>query len=165
VTELGTLRQEGERRGVRFERLYDATPEELWAALTDPEQIRGWLADATRWELAAGEEYELMFGDDGRTWGRILAVEPPRVLELEWTYADEPASVVRFEIVPREAGCLLVLDHSRLDPDSAPGYGAGWHAHLDALDALLAGRPAGDGDEWWARYRELRPRYEAATLS
>jgi len=159
------LRQEGERCGVRFERLYDATPEELWAALTDPEQIRGWLAHASRWQLDPGAEYELEFGDDGKTWGRVRVVEPPRVLELEWLCADEPESVVRFEIVPRAAGCLLVLDHSRLAPADAPGYAAGWHAHLDALGALVAGRPSGDADEWWKRYRELRPRYEEATVS
>lgn len=39
----GDLRADGARRGVRFERLYKATAEELWSALTRPEQLARWL--------------------------------------------------------------------------------------------------------------------------
>ena len=165
MTLPGTLRTDDDRRAVRFERLYDATPEELWAALTDPEQIRGWLAHATRWSLETGEAYELAF-DDSPATGRIRSVEPGRVLELDWNYPGEDASVVRLEVVPRERGTLLVLDHTRLDQESAPGYAAGWQSHLEALELLLGGGDPGSQHDWWARYEELRPSYveEAAAL-
>ena len=71
----------------------------------------------------------------------MVTVDEGRVLELTWVEEDGD-SLLRFEIVPRDAGCLLVLDHSRLPADSRPGYGAGWQSHLEALDALLAGRDA-----------------------
>ena len=160
---LGTLRREDERMSVRFERLYDATPEELWAALTDPEQIRGWLAEATRFELAVGGEIELRFGetDDQVTRGRIRELEPGRVLEYDWNYTGETESVVRFELVRQEHGTLLVLDHRHLDAEAAPGYGAGWQAHLEALAAPFSS----DGGRWWRRYEELRPSYEAAAAA
>ena len=163
ATEHGTLRDEdNDRRGVRFERLYDATPSELWRALTDPAQIGGWLAHASRWTLEPGGEYRLEFGsDESVTAGTIRAVEEERLLELGWTYPGETDSVVRFEIVPQEHGVKLVLDHRLLPADAAVGYGAGWQAHLEALGRLLAGEPSGDGDDWWERYRELRPMYEA----
>ena len=61
MTATGTITADG----VRFERIYDATPDELWRAITDPEQIRGWLAHTTRWTLAPGEEWSIRF-DDGR---------------------------------------------------------------------------------------------------
>ena len=63
-------------------------------------------------------------------------------------------SVVRFELAADGEGTLLVLTHERID--SLPGFGAGWHAHLDMLDGLLAGREV----EWQGRFDELRPRYE-----
>jgi uncharacterized protein YndB with AHSA1/START domain len=163
VMEYGTLRNEDEeRRGVRFERLYDATPEELWRALTDPEQIGGWLAHASRWTLEPGGEYRLEFGDsdDAVTTGTIRQIEPERVLELSWSYPGEIDSVVRFELIPQAQGVMLVLDHSRLPAEPAVGYGAGWQAHLEALDRLLSGRQSGDQDAWFDRYRELLPAYE-----
>lgn len=156
----GALRTESdEHAGVRFERLYDATAEELWAALTERDQLRGWLAHASRFELEPDGEVELRFeADDGRpTRGRMREIVPGRVLEWEWLQEGERASVVRFELVPRDAGCLLVLDHRLLDREFAPGYGAGWQGHLDALDALLRGGPAVDHH---GRYRALRPRWE-----
>ena len=154
MSAVGGLRADADRCAVRFERLFDFTPEEVWRALTDPEQLPGWLGHVSRWTLAAGEEYELDVG--GPTTGRIVTVQPGRVLELTWTYADEPESLLRFEILPREHGCLLVLDHRRLERAQAVGYGAGWHAHLDGLDSHLAGRKG----DWDRSYQELRPAYE-----
>jgi uncharacterized protein YndB with AHSA1/START domain len=146
--------------GVRFERLYDATPDELWHAITDAEQIERWLAPTTRWSLTPGEEWGVRFGD-GEAGGRVVSVDEGRVLELTWI-EEERESVLRFEVVPRGAGCLLVLEHSRLDSASRPGLGAGWQSHLEALDRLLHG---GDEFDWWERYRELRPAYEAQASS
>jgi uncharacterized protein YndB with AHSA1/START domain len=142
--------------GVRFERLYDATPAELWRALTDPDQVRGWLANVSRWSLTPGEEWQIRF-DDGSAGGRVVAVEEGRRLELTWVEGGTE-SLLRFELRPQEHGTLLVLDHSRLETASRPGFGAGWQAHLEALDDLLHGRPEPD---WWARYRELRAAYES----
>lgn len=154
MTALGELRPDDDRCAVRFERLFDFTPEEVWRALTDPEQLPGWLGHVSRWTLAAGEEYELDVG--GPTTGRIVTLRPGRLLELTWRYGDEPESLLRLEVLPREHGCLLVLDHSRLDRANGPGYGAGWHAHLEGLALHLAGR---QGD-WDGRYLALRPAYE-----
>ena len=108
---LGEIRPDGDRCAVRFERFYDATPNELWAALTDPAQLGSWLADASRFELAVGGPVHLEMGHDQDIRGTIVALEPPRLLEYTWTATGESESVVRFEIFPREAGCLLVLDH------------------------------------------------------
>ena len=158
----GALRADGDRCAVRFERLYDATPDELWAALTDPRRLGDWLADATRFELVVGGDVHFRFGHAGEVHGRVRAVEPKRLLEYTWTYGGEVESVVRFEIVPGEEGCLLVLDHRQLGRDAGAEYGAGWHAHLDKLEAALQGGSV----DFLERYLDLRPSYDerAATL-
>jgi uncharacterized protein YndB with AHSA1/START domain len=159
----GTLRDEpDDLRGVRFERLYDATPAELWRPLTDPGEIAGWLAHASRWTLEPGGEFRLEFGDSDEavTTGVVREVEAERVLELSWSYPGETDLVVRFELVPQVRGVKLVLDHRLLPASAAVGYGAGWQAHLEALEARLAGRASGDADAWWDRYKALRPAYE-----
>ncbi len=158
--ELGALSVDGDRCSVHFERLYDATPEELWQALTDPAQLAGWLAEAPSIEPRAGGEFHLDFGEDDQMRGVIREIEPPRVLEYTWPEAFE--SVVRFELHPREGGVMLVLDHRALPAEKAPSYGAGWHSHFDMLDAHLAGGSL----DFMPRYEELRTAYEeqVATL-
>ena len=156
ASELGRLRDDAERCAVRFERLYDFTPEQLWRALTDPDQLRGWLGHVRSLDLRADGEVRLDVDED-EVAGRVLSVDPGRVLEYTWTYPGEPESVVRFELFPREHGTLLVLDHRRLDREAGVAYGAGWHAHLDLLDSVLRG---GELD-FMPRYLELRPAYEA----
>jgi uncharacterized protein YndB with AHSA1/START domain len=158
----GQLRAEGERRGIRFERRYDAPPAEVWSALTAPDRLARWLADAEL-DLRVGGEYVLRFSDEDEsqvnvTRGRVLAVEPERLLELTWLYPGEHDTVVRFELHADGDGTLLVLDHRSLPVEAAPGYGGGWHAHLDALEAHLG---ASGEPDWWGRYRELAPLYEA----
>ncbi len=156
----GTLRADGERCAVSFERLYDFTPDELWAALTDPAQLAGWLAQSPRFGREVGADVELVFGDgsgDARAQGRILTVDEPHVLEYEWRFTGEEESVIRFELVPQEFGTLLRLDHRLLGREAGAGYAAGWHAHLDALGGVYAYSDEG----WTRRYEELLPVYTA----
>lgn len=153
----GQLRTDGDRCGVRFERRYDASPDELWSALTEPERLGRWLADVAELELRVGGRFLLQWQEgDQETDGTILALEPGRLLELNWTYPGEPDSVARFELRPDGEGTILVLDHRGLPPGAIAGYGAGWHSHLDSLAAHLSGGRA----DWSARFRELGPAYE-----
>ena len=59
----GALRDDGERCAVGFRRLYDFTPEELWAALTDPARLTRWLAHVPRFDRRVGGEVALAQGD------------------------------------------------------------------------------------------------------
>ena len=154
-TANGTLRADEEHCAVRFERLYDYSPEELWAALTDPAQLRGWLAEVPRFDAEVGGVVSIDFGEGGEVRGEVLALEPERLLEYTWTFTGETESVVRFELRPQERGTLLILDHRGLGRAFGVGYAAGWHAHLDMLAAALAGESL----EWAPRYERVRPLY------
>jgi uncharacterized protein YndB with AHSA1/START domain len=152
-TETGRLRSDDERCAVRFERLYDFTPAELWSALTDPDRLARWLAKA-QVDAGAGGAVRLAF-DDAATEGRVLTWDEPHVLEYEWRFTGEDESVVRFELHPQEFGTLLVLDHRRLGRSGGTGYAAGWHAHLEALAGEL------ELADWHRRWEELIPVYRA----
>jgi uncharacterized protein YndB with AHSA1/START domain len=154
-TEAGGLRNDDERCAVQFRRLYDFTPEELWSALTDPEQLGRWLARA-QVDPGAGGQVSLHFDGGSTEGGRIRVWDEPRVLEYEWRFEGEEESVVRFELHPQELGTLLLLDHRRLGRRSGAGYGAGWHAHLDALGRLYEPSDAA----WTERSEELLPAYK-----
>jgi uncharacterized protein YndB with AHSA1/START domain len=150
MTDLGLYRSDSERRSIRFEREYDAKVEEVWAAVTEPDRLRGWLAvGGAVLEPRVGGRFEVRMtpGEDETAWGSVLAFEPPRLLEVEWHYEGEDESVLRIELAPRGSRTLLVLDHRLLQSSQAVGYGAGWHAYLDALEDLLGGMSPGSWDE------------------
>ena len=152
---MGTLTRQGDRATVRFERWLDAVIDDVWAALTTPEGLEAWLAPA-QLELRDGGNMDIDFGEDGLAGGVILELEPPRLLEYEWGFPGEPDSILRFELSPRNDGTMLVLEHRLLPGDQSVGYSAGWHAHLDHLAAVVAGRHPGSWDE---RFAELLPAY------
>jgi uncharacterized protein YndB with AHSA1/START domain len=104
---------------VRFTRRYDATPAEVWAALTEPDSIARWL---------------------GPVPTSVRASEPERVLELDWLPPGDEPSVVRFELVLREDGRTeLVLDHRRINAVQGGLYSERWANTLLRLDELLGG--------------------------
>jgi uncharacterized protein YndB with AHSA1/START domain len=165
VTTLGTYRIDGDRRSVRFEREYVAAVEDVWSAVTDPERLRRWLAaGGAVLEPRVGGRFELWMspGAGETVWGTVLAIEPPRLLEVEWRYEGEDESVLRIELEPRGERTLLVLDHRRLQEGQAAGYGAGWHAYLDALGDVLGRRPAGS---WEERFEERLEDYRQAAAA
>jgi uncharacterized protein YndB with AHSA1/START domain len=156
--DLGAVRTEDDRIGLRYERSYDASPNEVWAALTEPESIRRWLlADATL-EHRVGGVFRLDWSGEEQAEGEVRVWEPPRVLEVDWLEPDV-RSVLRIEVAPSGAGALLVLDHRDVTHAAALGMGAGWHAHLELLRELLEGG-APDAESWEPRYKSLRPEYE-----
>jgi uncharacterized protein YndB with AHSA1/START domain len=159
----GVLRLDGDRRAVRFERAYAAGPAELWSALTEPDRVRRWLgAEVTGGRIEPGGEFTFRWSpdDDEQTARcRVLTFDPPRTFELSWGFTGEPDSVVRIELAAAPAGgTLLTLDHRLMPTNQASGYGAGWHAYLDALgdDAL---------PPWDDRFMALWPQYKEAAAA
>jgi uncharacterized protein YndB with AHSA1/START domain len=116
-------------------------------------------------EARVGGRFEVRMtpGEEETAWGKVLAFDPPRLLEVEWRYPGEDESVVRIELEPRSDRTLLVLDHRLLQAGQAAGYGAGWHAYLDALGDVLAHGDAGSWDErFQARIEDYRQAAAAA---
>ncbi|HEV7657679.1 MAG TPA: SRPBCC domain-containing protein [Mycobacteriales bacterium] len=155
MTDFGTVRRDREFGAVRFERVYAATPSDLWDAWTSPERISRWLGAALVGALAVGGSARLVWGDDPDSQVDLVVTElkPPELLEWQWTINGEPPTLLRVELTPASGGTLLVLDHSRLPTTQFAGLSAGWH---DFLDVLGSGVPSGE-DRW----RELLPAYRS----
>lgn len=107
---------------LRLTRRYDAAPDVVWAALTEPASRARWLGP-----ISATLD------------GCVRAAEPERVLELDWAPAGEPPSVVRFELRADGEGTELVLDHRRIDARLGMRALRLWESHLFRLDPLLRG--------------------------
>ncbi|CAA9578422.1 MAG: hypothetical protein AVDCRST_MAG18-2821 [uncultured Thermomicrobiales bacterium] len=160
--QYGTVEERDGRASVRLERRLAATPEEIWPLLTDPEEVALWLA-ALEIEPRVGGVYNLSFENtDSTSRGHLTRFEPPTVLEYSWREGAAIESLVRFELraTPDAAGTDFLLTHTALDnAASGPEYAAGWHAHLDLLEARLAGQAA----DWdWLRFNDLLEGYGGA---
>ena len=103
---------------VRLTRRFAASPEEVWAALTEPESVVRWLGRPVP--------------------GEARVVERHRRLELDWRPDGEPPSLVRFDLHPVDGGTTLVLDHSRLDERRCMRYGSAWIRVAERLQRLVA---------------------------
>lgn len=155
----GTMGFVDERAFTSFERELDASIDRVWDLIASADGLERWLAPATV-DLRAGGSVDIDFGEDGLAGGAIIDLVPGSVLEYEWQFPGEPNSVIRFELSDLGDGrTRLSLTHRLLPTDQAPGYGAGWHAHLDHLDAVATDREPGD---WMTRFNGLLPVYQRA---
>lgn len=156
--EFGTVTNFDDSATVRFERLIAAPQASVWRGLTNEGLLAEWLAPTTFEPIVAGRVV-IEFGNEQKVEGSVFEIDPPRVLEYSWTFAGESDSTLRFELAASIESTNLVLEHRLLPPDQAVGYAAGWHAHLDTLQAMLEGS---DPIDWDARFNEVLGAYAGA---
>src|SRR5262245_28711534 len=122
---------------VKLRRDYDATAEDVWSALTDPDRIRRWFMPV-RGNLHEGGDFQL----EGNAGGRILRCDPPRFLKA--TFGGE-TSIVELRLdAAGEGRTVLQLQHSVPLEMAGSGAGAlyvgpGWDGGFLALGLYLAG--------------------------
>ena len=81
---VGTRERDGRpARVVVAARSYDATPDDVWEAITSAERIPRWFLPVTG-ELRLGGRYQLQ----GNAGGEITRCEPPRHLAITWEYGE-----------------------------------------------------------------------------
>ncbi len=158
------IQESGGGSVVSFQRRIDRPVDKVWAALTVPERLSDWLAEATI-ALEIGGRYELRFhGTDDVMTGRIIRLEPPHLLEYMWRENGGVESVVQWRLEPEGRGCRLSLTHTL--PAGAPGilgFVSGWHQHLDAIPAACDGvATPWDPARWKALDDQYRPALAAS---
>jgi uncharacterized protein YndB with AHSA1/START domain len=148
----GVLTELDGRTAVRFARRLAHSPERVWRALTEPEDLEAWFPAEIRGDLATpGAELSFPFreGEAETEPGEVLASEPPRLLAFRWG-----AQTLRFELEPDDGGTRLVFTHA-LDRSETAQVAAGWEIKFEELEALLAGKPQPEFDrERWTRLHD-----------
>ena len=163
----GEVQINGETGTLLFRRHLAHPPEDVWSALTDPEQLRQWYMTRAKIDGRPGGSVDMVSGPAPFHWtGEILAWEPPRLLEYTWNIDPREElphgekTVVRYELQASEGGTLLTLTHRNLTRGTALGFAPGTHTFLDRLEAMLDKSPMPD---WVRRYGEVKGAYPAWT--
>jgi len=95
-----------------------ASPEETWAALTDPERVRHYYFDTavrTSWEVGTVIDY---VGDDGEVamTGVILSFDPPRSFShtfiATWSGTPDDQGSLTWTVEPEGGGVVVTLVHA-----------------------------------------------------
>jgi uncharacterized protein YndB with AHSA1/START domain len=147
------IETEGDKVGVRFERRLSHSPERVWRAITEPEELGAWFPDTIEGEFGPGAEVRFpKFVEMGLpSVGKVTEFDPPRLLAFGWG-----PSTLRFELEPDGDGCRLTFTDTLPREESAKNA-AGWEVCLDDLEATLAGGKPGEVDP--DRWSELHDHY------
>ncbi|WP_158813883.1 SRPBCC domain-containing protein [Methylocapsa sp. S129] len=137
---------------VRREIQIAAPPATVFAFLTDPEKIVGWMGAEATSEAHPGGLYLLkgVGGDHARTArGAFREVVPVHRLaySIGWEGSGEVppgSSLIEIDLVDRDGGTLLHMTHSGL-PNAAQcaSHDRGWAHYLSRLAMAAAGRNPG----------------------
>jgi uncharacterized protein YndB with AHSA1/START domain len=123
---------------LRLTRRYDASPADVWRALTGRESLTRWLGEPNALELWKGGTVGVSLPNGSRATGRIRELQAGRLLELDWRLDGEEPSIVRWELASESGGTVLVVEHSRIDERLGMSYVARWTSALARLPELAA---------------------------
>jgi uncharacterized protein YndB with AHSA1/START domain len=137
---------------VRLEITTAASPEAVFEALLEPEQLSRWMManDATV-EPVAGGRYDLGWPDG---WGRPLAIlelEPAKRLKYSWSDPDVEGTVVTWELEGADGATRITLVHSGFgSATSGDEYYGGWADFLVRLKWMVEKGAGWVGPAWVA---------------
>ena len=133
----GELLSVGGRFELRFTRELAHPVSKVWDAITTPTACAAGSPSTSRARATTGAPLRFVFregeGDDFA--GSMVEFEPRSVMELRW----EDDETLRLELAESGDGCVLTLINRFDEIGKAARDAAGWHACLDALEALLDG--------------------------
>jgi uncharacterized protein YndB with AHSA1/START domain len=134
----------------------EASPERVFSAWTDPEQLVAWWGDdktyhTTSWEsdLRVGGRWiargKALDGSPYSVEGEYVQYDPPRHLGFTWkpSYDGSGPTMVELELTPTATGTLLTLRHSGFASDaSAQGHRMGWQRIFGWMRAYVEPKKA-----------------------
>jgi uncharacterized protein YndB with AHSA1/START domain len=114
----------------------NATPEEVFEALVNPNIIQDWSGDEAKMSGEVGAKFSLW---GGQMFGVNLEVVKNKKLVQEWCYDQwETPSKVTFTIKPKGKGAVVDLLHEDVPEKSLNSIADGWGAYyLGAMQEMF----------------------------
>jgi uncharacterized protein YndB with AHSA1/START domain len=141
-----------DRPSVNITRHYDASPEKVWHAWTDPQALARWfgpdsegVVSLAELDVRVGGRYHIRFGVPGAevhdVSGIYQQVQPKRKLVFSWAWKSTPerASRVSVSLRPLGAGTELTFVHEQFYDEAArDAHNKGWIGAFAKLDRFLS---------------------------
>ena len=143
-----------DKGSLQIKRIIDAPRNRVYAAWTDPAQLRDWfgpedvqtedlivdarVGGAFRWDLTSSE------GEKMSCRGEYRELQPNKKVVFTWQWQDDEdwenrESVVTVELSDCDGGTELRLSHEQLpNEQSRDGHTRGWTSALDKLERFVS---------------------------
>jgi len=124
---------------LKFKRVVNAPPAEIYRAFTNPTALRDWLCDAVRVDARKGGQVYLGWNDGYHATGKFTTLAPDRKVAFTWRGYDEPGeSSVQVSLAGKNGGTVMTLTHAGLGPgkvwaDTVKSLADGWPDKLENL--------------------------------
>jgi uncharacterized protein YndB with AHSA1/START domain len=115
---------------VERDTLVEASPEEVWEALTDEDRLEEWLAPDVELDPTEGGEIAVRDGDDERA-GTVETVEEHERFAFTWSRPGEGESFVEFTIEALPGGSRVTVVETPIGPMAMAA--GGWGPRLARL--------------------------------
>ncbi|MGR7024323.1 SRPBCC domain-containing protein [Geodermatophilus sp. URMC 62] len=130
------------RRRLEFRRSWPDGPDDVWAALTEPDRLARWFG-TYEGERTPGGRGTLTMTHEAEPAGeevRIAECDPPRRLVVEWV--DQADWRVELVLTVESGRTTLHVVQVFAAGTDVVDVALGWHWYLDMFDAEVGGRPA-----------------------
>ena len=127
-----------DERHVEREAILEASPDEVWAALTDERLLAEWLAEDAELDPEPGGRARFRFADGSEREGTVLRVEEERELAFTWARPGEAETEVELTLVPLVSGTRIVVVERASAQTPVALSGAAWAPRLMALTSATS---------------------------
>jgi uncharacterized protein YndB with AHSA1/START domain len=116
--------------------LIPADPEEVYKALTNPDEIRYWTGEEASMSTEPGSEFELF---EGSISGKNLEFEAGKKIVQQWYFGEqETPSLVTIKLHPHKKGTSAELRHTNIPDEAFADIAEGWDgAYFGSLIAYF----------------------------
>ena len=102
----------------------NASPEEVYLALTTPTTIYLWSGEEAEMSTEPGSEFSLW---EGAITGKNLEFEPNKKIVQRWYFGEEAPSIVTIKLHEDKQRTSLELRHSNIPTDDYEDIVEGWN--------------------------------------
>ena len=122
-----------------------ASPERVWRAITDAQEISAWFSETIAWEARVGSAGWFGWEEHGQYAVSIEAFEPPRYIAWRWAreadkkLSETDTTLVEWTLTHRDEGgtTLHVKEGGFRTEEYRSGNSGGWDAELGELLTFL----------------------------
>jgi activator of HSP90 ATPase len=112
---------------IRQHYFVNATPEEVFNAITNPFTIELWSGYPARMDTREDTEFSIF---DGDIVGKNIKITENKQLVQEWYFGDQSdESIVTIDLEPHKLGTKVLLEHTHVPDDEAEEFKRGWNEY------------------------------------